>query len=150
MNDFLNKYKELTLSERFTMLGNDLLKYDSKTNTQVKMMFEGFVSDDKGCLSCLCGHVAYMFCNRKIPAFWSSDDGMPSRNGIDIIDEVLFDHEYTLPVWAAKNPEIWGNDNGIAAFRDSEAFGCNPMTITISKIANYFIDVGKRIESKGV
>lgn len=56
-----------------------------------------------------------------------------------------FDGEDSLIIWAKKNPEIWGNDDGADMFYGEEAFGLQDVNPTLKLISEHWMAVSKRL-----
>ena len=150
--EYIRKFSGLSLAERFTALGKDLLEYSKATKTEVDMTFEGFVKEEDVCLACLCGHAAYMANGSKEFEHWNPQQWNPLvvdpfADGKAIVDEILFNGKNTLSKFARKFPELWGNTAGEDAFRSAVAYNSSFDAIGIDIIAKHFIDVGGRIEN---
>ena len=52
-----------------------------------------------------------------------------------------------LPKWAQKNPDIWGNEEGIYLFSDSVAFGLGDTIFSAEKIVEHWEGVLDRLET---
>ena len=162
------KYRGKPLSLRFEILGNEILKYCKTTNTEVNMCQSSFYTykgkeGEKICVACLCGHLAYLFNNKRIPKHWIDDNDEelefncthPFVEGAKIVDDILFDNHQSLEDWADKHPNMWGNNMGKSVFRGSLAFnypGRNDEgdyrgqpKIKLEDIGQHFLDVSKRI-----
>ena len=57
--------------------------------------------------------------------------------------------EDLLPLWAQKNPKLWGNENGVFAYSDKKAFGKgHNEDLTLKEICDHLFAVADRIKQQ--